>query len=281
MWRGALAIWAGMAVLALILWLPVASRSPRQPIGLEVYMPRRSRQAWTAAGLFGLQSIIYYGVLTWLAPLYEDAVGRRHKLDCCSRSSRRCRWSVRSRLPCWCSGPGGWPTACESLRWCWYWASSSSPLVLCPFRGYGWSSWALAQAGSFPDAHRAACDDVQHRRGTQPDGIDALLRIPAGRYRSLCRQHSAQSLWRLRNALRAPCHPRSASVLTRRPGGKRVAPNVIRLVVSLVPRTLSAELAVGVAASMRHAVGGSEQPNRIHRLISMAPLDMCQRWLET
>ena len=71
-WRGALAIWAAVAVLALLLWLVVAIRSPRRPVALKVYMPRRTRQAWTAAGLFGLQSIVYYGVLAWLATLYED-----------------------------------------------------------------------------------------------------------------------------------------------------------------------------------------------------------------
>jgi MFS transporter, CP family, cyanate transporter len=71
-WRGALAIWAGMAVVALLLWLLVASRAPRQPVALSVYMPRRTRQTWIAACLFGLQSIVYYGILAWLAPLYEE-----------------------------------------------------------------------------------------------------------------------------------------------------------------------------------------------------------------
>lgn len=71
-WRGALAIWAGMAVVALLLWLLVASRAPRHPVALRVYMPRRTRQTWIAACLFGLQSIVYYGILAWLAPLYEE-----------------------------------------------------------------------------------------------------------------------------------------------------------------------------------------------------------------
>jgi MFS transporter, CP family, cyanate transporter len=35
-------------------------------------MARRTRQAWIAACLFGLQSIVYYGILAWLAPLYEE-----------------------------------------------------------------------------------------------------------------------------------------------------------------------------------------------------------------
>ena len=71
-WRGALAIWSGMAVVALVLWFVVASRAPRQPVAIRVDMPRRTRQAWIAAGLFGFQSMVYYGILAWLAPLYEE-----------------------------------------------------------------------------------------------------------------------------------------------------------------------------------------------------------------
>jgi CP family cyanate transporter-like MFS transporter len=71
-WRGALAIWAGMAVVALLIWLFVARRVPRQPVAVLVHVPRRTRQAWTAACLFGLQSMVYYGILAWLAPLYEE-----------------------------------------------------------------------------------------------------------------------------------------------------------------------------------------------------------------
>jgi CP family cyanate transporter-like MFS transporter len=71
-WRGALAIWAAMAVVALVLWILVASREPRQPIAIKVEMPRRTRQTWIAACLFGVQSMVYYGILAWLAPLYEE-----------------------------------------------------------------------------------------------------------------------------------------------------------------------------------------------------------------
>jgi CP family cyanate transporter-like MFS transporter len=71
-WRGALAIWAGLAVMALLIWLLVASSTPRQPVAVRVHMPRRTRHAWIAAALFGVQSMVYYGILAWLAPLYEE-----------------------------------------------------------------------------------------------------------------------------------------------------------------------------------------------------------------
>jgi CP family cyanate transporter-like MFS transporter len=71
-WRGALAIWALVALVATVMWVIVAARSLGQPVLVTGPMPRRSRQAWMAACLFGLQSMVYYGVLAWLAPLYED-----------------------------------------------------------------------------------------------------------------------------------------------------------------------------------------------------------------
>jgi CP family cyanate transporter-like MFS transporter len=70
-WRGALAIWALASLLALLMWLVLAARAPTHVVG-SAPMPRRSRQAWMAALLFGLQSMVYYGVLAWLAPLYEE-----------------------------------------------------------------------------------------------------------------------------------------------------------------------------------------------------------------
>jgi CP family cyanate transporter-like MFS transporter len=71
-WRGALAIWAGLAAVALLLWVVIASRSPRVPLRTRGRVPRPTRQAWLAACFFGLQSVVYYGVLAWLAPLYEE-----------------------------------------------------------------------------------------------------------------------------------------------------------------------------------------------------------------
>ncbi len=71
-WQSALAIWAGVAVLALALWVIIAACSPRQPLTVRVALPRPTSQAWLAACFFGIQSIVYYGVLAWLAPLYEE-----------------------------------------------------------------------------------------------------------------------------------------------------------------------------------------------------------------
>jgi CP family cyanate transporter-like MFS transporter len=71
-WRGALAVWAAIAVVAGVLWLVIATRTRPAPRRLAVPTPRRSRQAWMAALVFGLQGMVYYGILAWLASLYED-----------------------------------------------------------------------------------------------------------------------------------------------------------------------------------------------------------------
>jgi CP family cyanate transporter-like MFS transporter len=71
-WRGALSVWAVVAVLAGAFWLVVAMRVGRQPRRVSAAMPHRSGRAWLVALQFALQSMVYYGVLAWLAPLYED-----------------------------------------------------------------------------------------------------------------------------------------------------------------------------------------------------------------
>ncbi len=72
-WRGGLGIWAGLAAIALLVWLPelrvagadaVAAVAPR---GLL-----RDRVAWMVTIYFGFQSLSFYAVLTWLPTLFQD-----------------------------------------------------------------------------------------------------------------------------------------------------------------------------------------------------------------
>ena len=79
-WPGALAAWSLLAVVAAILWLPLASRarsSPR-PRGAneQARLPWRSGRAWSVALFFGAESCLFFSSLTWIAPLYVD-----HGLD--------------------------------------------------------------------------------------------------------------------------------------------------------------------------------------------------------
>ena len=69
-WHGALAAWAAVAAVAIVVWVVISVRSPRMP-ALLTEKPSPAH-AWMAALFFGLQSMTYYGILAWLAPLYEE-----------------------------------------------------------------------------------------------------------------------------------------------------------------------------------------------------------------
>jgi CP family cyanate transporter-like MFS transporter len=87
-WRGALAIWAIPAVLALLIWLPRAMRAVSESPavagvpGDAIVEPRdeprmaallRDPVAWAVTGFMGLQSLSYYAALTWIPTMLQDA----------------------------------------------------------------------------------------------------------------------------------------------------------------------------------------------------------------
>jgi CP family cyanate transporter-like MFS transporter len=73
-WRAALALWAIPAALALgvgaLAWgrsvMADATPAPRRPRLL------RSRLAWQVTGFMGLQSLLFYGLLTWMPTVLEQ-----------------------------------------------------------------------------------------------------------------------------------------------------------------------------------------------------------------
>lgn len=73
-WRIGLAIWAVLAVLALVFWY--AQRSVLQPLPQAGAGPQASffgnRRAWLLAIFFGLGTASYTCVLAWLAPYYVE-----------------------------------------------------------------------------------------------------------------------------------------------------------------------------------------------------------------
>jgi CP family cyanate transporter-like MFS transporter len=75
-WPGALAAWSLLAAMAIVFWLPLASRarsSPRREVAHErTRLPWRSRDAWWVALFFGAESCLFFSSLTWIAPLYVD-----------------------------------------------------------------------------------------------------------------------------------------------------------------------------------------------------------------
>lgn len=78
-WRGPLAFWGGVALVALALWLaairPWAVPRPAPPAsdtGTADWSPWRSRAVWLVAALFAAQGIAYYLLVAWLPAIYAE-----------------------------------------------------------------------------------------------------------------------------------------------------------------------------------------------------------------
>jgi len=73
-WPMALAVWGVLPVAVAALWARRgqggSSVQPSEPAPAPRF-PLRFRRAWTVTIFFGLQSLVYYALLTWTAPMYE------------------------------------------------------------------------------------------------------------------------------------------------------------------------------------------------------------------
>ena len=72
-WRGALWIWTLPAFMAAVMWLPMLNRSTRQPQRrIAESSLARHPLAWQVTIYFGLQSMMFYAMLSWLPTIYRD-----------------------------------------------------------------------------------------------------------------------------------------------------------------------------------------------------------------
>jgi CP family cyanate transporter-like MFS transporter len=79
-WRASLSLWALLALVAAVVWLPQIRRSARpanaSPTASQgVSGPWRSALAWQVTLFMGLQSLGYYVVLTWLPEILQEEAG--------------------------------------------------------------------------------------------------------------------------------------------------------------------------------------------------------------
>jgi CP family cyanate transporter-like MFS transporter len=73
-WYTALGCWIGLALVAVLLWLPQV-RAPRpvpEPAGRQ-RLPWGSALAWAVTAFMGLQSLGFYVVVTWLPQVFQDS----------------------------------------------------------------------------------------------------------------------------------------------------------------------------------------------------------------
>jgi MFS transporter, CP family, cyanate transporter len=69
-WRGALAVFSAASLLAVLPWVRRRHADPEPPE--RAALPWRTRRGWTIAGIFGLQSVTFYGFNAWLAEAYVE-----------------------------------------------------------------------------------------------------------------------------------------------------------------------------------------------------------------
>ncbi|MEU8286402.1 MFS transporter [Micromonospora sp. NPDC048905] len=81
-WRAGLGVWAAMAAVAVLPWVPLALRTragarrstPAAAVAAPVRVrPARTRLGWAMAVYFGAQSLSGYAIMGWLAQLFRDA----------------------------------------------------------------------------------------------------------------------------------------------------------------------------------------------------------------
>ncbi|MEV4827344.1 MFS transporter [Micromonospora sp. NPDC049257] len=81
-WRAGLGVWAALAAVAVLPWVPLAlrARAARRtapptagPAVRTRVQPARTRLGWAMAVYFGAQSLSGYAVMGWLAQLFRDA----------------------------------------------------------------------------------------------------------------------------------------------------------------------------------------------------------------
>lgn len=75
-WRGSMGIWAALAFIAVLVWLPQVSRLkksvPSRRFADAMKNMSRSRLAWQVALFMGLQSLTFYVVLAWLPAILQS-----------------------------------------------------------------------------------------------------------------------------------------------------------------------------------------------------------------
>lgn len=73
-WRGALAVFAAGSVISLVGWLTLLPGDPKVHRDQRVapWLPWRSGLAWGLVVVFGLQSMLYFGTISWLPAAYVE-----------------------------------------------------------------------------------------------------------------------------------------------------------------------------------------------------------------
>ena len=145
-WRGGLAVWAVLAVVGLVIWLPQATGSGEPPLDQpHIGALLRDRVAWLVTAYFGLQSLSFYAILTWLPTLFTDhgySASRAGALLSVSALVQAPVALITPTLAARSRQQGPWVLAAAGFA-----AAGLLGLLIAPTgrRGCGWSSSASAR----------------------------------------------------------------------------------------------------------------------------------------
>jgi CP family cyanate transporter-like MFS transporter len=71
-WRAALAVFSGVTIILFIAWIALTPSSRERPAISPPRLPWRRRVVWVLVAVFALQSIVYYGLVSWMPDSFQE-----------------------------------------------------------------------------------------------------------------------------------------------------------------------------------------------------------------
>lgn len=71
-WRAALAVFSGVTIILFIAWIALTPSSGERPSISPPRLPWRRRVVWVLVVVFALQSIVYYGLVSWMPDSFQE-----------------------------------------------------------------------------------------------------------------------------------------------------------------------------------------------------------------
>jgi MFS transporter, CP family, cyanate transporter len=71
-WRAAVAVFSAVTILLFIAWIALTPPTRERATGLPPRLPWRRRVVWALVAVFALQSIVYYGLVSWMPDSFQE-----------------------------------------------------------------------------------------------------------------------------------------------------------------------------------------------------------------
>ncbi|OBZ08444.1 MFS transporter [Bacillus sp. FJAT-27264] len=78
-WQKSLAIWAILAIAAILVWWKVASKPVPVNNSADFTLPLTNKRAWLLTVFFGMMASVFYSLTAWLAPIVSSMGYTRHE----------------------------------------------------------------------------------------------------------------------------------------------------------------------------------------------------------